>query len=243
MENTNSGEIRHPETPPPSLAPGLYIVGTPIGNLGDLTLRAIDTLRGVDAILAEDTRHTLKLLNHFHIQAPLISCHKFNEASRTEPVLRRIAEGAALALVSDSGMPGVSDPGSRVVAACHAAGHPVFVVPGPSAVTAAVAASGFGGSGFLFEGFLPPKSAGRRRRLAELLLAPVPVVLYESTHRALKLLNDLAELAPDRRCYVGRELTKRHEESLAGTPIELLAHFEQRSIKGEWVLIIQSRRS
>ncbi len=238
MNSGNAQEVGRTTVP---LAPGLYIVGTPIGNLGDITFRALDVLRSATAVLAEDTRQTIKLLNRYDIRVPLISCHKFNEAQRSDAVLNRIAEGAALALVSDAGMPGVSDPGARVVAACHAAGHPVFVVPGPSAATAAIAASGFGGAGFVFEGFLPPKSAARRRRLDELLLSVVPVILYESTYRAIKLLDDLNELAPERLCYIGRELTKLHEESIVGTASELLDHFHGRSVKGEWVVVIQPK--
>ena len=219
-------------------APGLYVVGTPIGNLDDISPRALDTLRDADAILAEDTRHTRKLLSRYDIHTPLISCHSFNEARRSDDILRRLDAGAVLALVSDSGMPGISDPGSRVVAACRAAGHPVYVVPGPTAVTAAVSLSGFGGAGFMFDGFLPHKSGARRRRLAELLDYDVPVVLYESPHRALKLLGELQDLAPDRRLFIGRELTNRFEESLVGTPAEVASAFEGRAPKGEWVVVI-----
>ncbi len=221
------------------LVPGLYVVGTPIGNLDDISARALDTLRRADAILAEDTRHTRKLLTRFDIHTPLISCHQFNEARRSSDILRRLTAGAALALVSDSGMPGISDPGSRVVAACREGGHPVYVVPGPAAVTAAVSLSGFGGAGFLFDGFLPVKSGARRRRLTALLAHDRPVVLYESPHRALKLLNELQDLAPDRRVFIGRELTKRFEESVLGTPAEVAAAFAQRAAKGEWVVVIE----
>ena len=157
----------HPPNPgvlppgPSPLPPGLYIVGTPIGNLGDITLRAIETLKSAHLIVAEDTRHTRHLLDRYEIRTPTISCHKFNEASRVELVLGKIREGQAVALVTDAGMPAVSDPGSRVVAACHDAGVPVIVIPGPSSVNAAVALSGFGGAGFFFEGFLSHKSAAR----------------------------------------------------------------------------------
>ncbi|MCX6996569.1 MAG: 16S rRNA (cytidine(1402)-2'-O)-methyltransferase, partial [Kiritimatiellaeota bacterium] len=175
---------------------GLYIVGTPIGNLADITLRALATLKTAGLIIAEDTRHTHKLLERHGINTPLISSHKFNEASRVDLILSRIRAGAAVALVSDAGMPAVSDPGARTVAAVRAAGLPVTVIPGPSAVTSAVALSGCGGAGFLFEGFLPHKSGARRRRLGELAGCPQPVVLFESPYRLLKLLAELAELMP-----------------------------------------------
>lgn len=221
-----------------ALAPGLYVVGTPIGNLSDISARALDTLRSVAAILAEDTRHTRKLLSRYDIHTPLISCHRFNEASRSDAVLDRIRHGAALALVSDSGMPGVSDPGAHVVSACRRADLPVYVVPGPSAVTSAIALSGYGGKGFVFDGFLPHKSGARRRRLGELLSGEWPVVLYESPYRAMKLMTELNDLAPDRELYVGRELTKRFEESTFGLPGDILAAYEGRAIKGEWVVVI-----
>ncbi len=224
---------------PAALAPGLYVVGTPIGNLGDISQRGLDTLQAVTAIFAEDTRQTRKLVTRYNVSTALISCHSFNEAQRTEKVLDRLARKEAVALVTDAGMPGVSDPGARVVAACHRAGHPVYAVPGPSAVTTALALSGFGGGGFLFAGFLPPKSAARRRLLAAWLerAGDLPVVFYESTHRILKFLADLEDIVPDRAVYVGRELTKHFEESLVATPRELLDHFATRSIKGEWVII------
>lgn len=224
--------------PDTALPPGLYLVGTPIGHLGDITLRALETLKQVDAILAEDTRHTIKLLSHYEIHTPLISCHKFNEAKRSHGIIERIQAGAALALVSDAGMPGVSDPGGRVVAACREAGCDVFVVPGASAVTSAIALSGIGGDRFHFEGFLSPKSTARRRRLGELLTLDYPVVIYESTHRAMKLLDELAELAPDRRIFVGRELTKKFEQSRVSTAVEMRDFFSTRTIKGEWVIVI-----
>ncbi len=218
---------------------GLYIVGTPIGNLGDISPRALETLRDVAAILAEDTRHTRKLLTRFDLHTPLISCHGFNEARRIEPVLDRIRGGEAMALVTDSGMPGVSDPGSRVVSACREAGLPVYVVPGPSAVTSAIALCGFGGSGFVFEGFLPHKSGARVRRLGELLAVDMPVVLYESPHRFMKLLGELSELAPDREMFVGRELTKQFEESRWGIPAQVREAYEGRTVKGELVVVIR----
>jgi len=217
---------------------GLYVVGTPIGNLRDITLRALDTLREADLVLAEDTRQTGKLCARHTIDARLMSYHKFNEASRTHGVIERIRAGAAVALVTDSGMPAVSDPGARLVAACREAGVPVTAVPGPSAVTTAVALAGCRETAFRFEGFLPVKSGGRRRRLETLADADCPVVLYESPHRLIKLLHALQECLPERTIFVGRELTKKFEECRSGTPAELLAAYAGRAVKGELVVVL-----
>ena len=217
---------------------GLYIVGTPIGNLGDITLRAIETMKSVNLIAAEDTRHTRRLLERYEIRTPILSCHKFNEASRTELMLEKIRGGQAIALVTDSGMPAVSDPGSRVVAACHDAGVPVTVIPGPSSVTSAIALSGFGGAGFLFEGFLSHKSAARERRLAELANCDAPVVLFESPYRLLKLMQEIEKVLGTRRVFVAREMTKHFEEHLRGTAAEIAAAFQNRRVKGELVVVL-----
>ena len=226
--------------PSPPLAPGLYLVGTPIGNLEDVTLRALRILRSATHILAEDTRHTRLLLDRHGIRTPLISCHKFNERAREEEILRRIRAGEALALVTDAGMPGISDPGARAADAVRAAGLPVTVIPGPCALSAAVALCGAVESrGFLFEGFLDHKTAARRRRLQELAAFPAPIVFYESTHRILKLLDEVEqELGPARRLFIARELTKKFEETVAGTPAELRAHYQTHSLKGEFVVIL-----
>ncbi len=218
--------------------PGLYIVGTPIGNLQDITLRALDVLRQANLVVAEDTRHTRKLMERHGIPARLFSCHRFNEASRTETILERIRAGAAVALVTDSGMPGVSDPGSRVVAACHAAGLPVTCLPGPSAVTAALALCGMGGAAFSFAGFLPRKPGARRRRLQELATRDEPVVFFESPYRLLRTLEEIEEVMGPRRVYLGRELTKQFEENRVGTPLEIRAAFAGRAVKGEIVLVV-----
>jgi len=226
--------------------PGLYIVGTPIGNLGDITLRAIETLKAASLIVAEDTRHTRHLLDRYEIRTPTMSCHKFNEASRVELVLGKIRDGQAVAMVTDAGMPAISDPGSRVVAACHDAGVPVTVIPGPSSVTAAVALSGFGGGGFFFEGFLSHKSAARERRLAELADCEAPVVLFESPYRLLKLLGEIGKILGSRSVFVAREMTKHFEEHLRGTAAEIAAEFGNRTVKGEIVVVVapvQSPRS
>ena len=226
--------------PSPPLAPGLYLVGTPIGNLEDVTLRALRILRSATHILAEDTRHTRLLLDRHGIRTPLISCHKFNERAREDEILRRIRAGEALALVTDAGMPGISDPGARAADAVRAAGLYVTVIPGPCALSAAVALCGSVDSrGFLFEGFLDHKTAARRRRLLELAARPAPVVFYESTHRILKLLDEVEqELGPARRLFIARELTKKFEETVAGTPAELRAHYQTHSLKGEFVVIL-----
>ena len=190
------------------MEPGLYIVGTPIGNLQDITFRAVETLKNADVILAEDTRVTRRLLDRYEIATHMISYHKFNEAARIDEVLSRLRAGQKLALVTDAGMPCVSDPGSRVVTACRENGLPVFVIPGPSAVTSAVALSGMASAGFVFAGFLPHKSGQRKRRLAEISGGDLPVVLYESPYRLLKLMDEITEVLGARRVFVAREITK-----------------------------------
>ena len=218
---------------------GLYIVGTPIGNLGDMTARGIETLQESSLILAEDTRQTRKLLTHFEIKTHCISCHKFNEAQRCEEILDRIRGGEVIAMVTDSGMPCVSDPGSRIVSACRKAGLMIASAPGPTAVTTALALSGFGGHGFLFAGFPARKSGARRKLLEQCADVPVPVILYESPYRLLKLLEEIeAVLNDDRQVFVGRELTKKFEELLSGTAPEIHQKFNGRNVKGECVVII-----
>lgn len=218
--------------------PGLYLVGTPIGNLADLSLRALETLKSVAVILAEDTRHTRHLLERYEIRTPVQSCHRFNEAARLDFVLGRIRAGEAVALVTDAGMPAVSDPGARVVAGCRRAGARVTVVPGPSAVTAAVALSGMWQTRFAFEGFLPHKPGARRRRLAELAGMTCPVVIFESPFRLVRLLGEIQDVLGTRAVFVGRELTKHFEECLTGTPAEVLAVLAGRTVKGECVVVV-----
>lgn len=218
--------------------PGLYVVGTPIGNLGDLSFRAVETLRGVQAILAEDTRCTRVLLDRYEIRTQLISCHKFNEASRLEEILSRIRSGQALALVTDSGMPGISDPGARVVAACRGEGLRIEAVPGPTALTTALSLSGCRGSKFFFAGFLPRTSGARLRELQALAAMNVPAVVYESPYRIVKLLQAAQEPFGERRILVARELTKKFEEVLVGTAAELLKRLETRKLKGEIVVVL-----
>jgi len=218
--------------------PGLYLVGTPIGNLEDISLRALRILRGVDLILAEDTRRTRKLLSRYDIHTRLLSCHRFNEERRVAQAVAAVREGRAVALVSDAGMPGISDPGSRLAWKCRQAGVPVSLVPGPCSVLAALVLSGAGGGEFHFAGFLPHRGTQRRRKLAELLRQPHPVVLFESPHRFRKFLSEVAELAAERRLFVARELTKRHEECLEGTAAELQAQLVGAPRPGEYTVVI-----
>lgn len=222
------------------LAPGLYLVGTPIGNLEDITLRAIRVLKQVDLIACEDTRQTQKLLNHFGITTPMISCHEHNEASRAEELAERIAHGERIAIVSDAGMPGVSDPGYRVVSKAIARGLPVVPVPGPAAFISALTASGLPLEAFTFRGFLPPKSGARRRELEEIRELPETQVFYEAPHRLAEALEDIREvLGARRQIVVARELTKLHEEFLRGNALEVLETLHRRGgIKGEVTLLI-----
>ena len=220
------------------MTPGLYVVGTPIGNLDDLSPRAVETLKGVQAILTEDTRRTRVLLDRFGLKTPTLSCHKFNEAARVEGIIARIRSGESLALVTDAGMPGVSDPGSRMVSACRKAGIPVFCIPGPSSVTTAVALCGFNGAGFVFAGFVPRKIGALRKFLQQFAECPVPVVVFESPYRILKVLDEVEAVLGARELFLGRELTKKFEETVWGTPAEIKRKFQNRTIKGEIVFVI-----
>ncbi len=220
---------------------GLYIVGTPIGHLGDMTARGIQTLKEASLVIAEDTRTTRNLLNHFEIKTYCISCHKFNEAQRCDEIIARIRNGEAVAMVTDSGMPCISDPGARIVEACRAAGVMITSAPGPTAATTALALSGFGGHGFLFAGFLARKTGARRKTLEQCASLPVPIILYESPYRLMKLLEEIeAVMGAERRVFVARELTKKFEELLSGTPAEIRQRFGERTVKGECVVIIDS---
>jgi len=222
-----------------ALPPALYLVGTPIGNLEDITLRALRVLGTVDLVLAEDTRHSRILFKRHDLHTPMLSCHKFNERARVDLLVERVlGRNEAVALITDSGMPAISDPGARLVSACRAAGVPAVVIPGPSSLTAAAALSGLIEGPFLFEGFLPRKSGQRRRRLEELRNAGMPVMLFESPYRLLRLVEEIGDVMGEIPLYLGRELTKHFEESIAGTPAELLAQFSQRTVKGECVLVL-----
>ncbi len=223
----------------PPLRPGtLYLVATPIGNREDITLRALRTLKECDVVAAEDTRRTGQLLKHFGISRPLLSCFQFNEARRSEEIIQRLQRGEKVALVTDAGSPGISDPGERVVKAAIAAGLRVEPVPGPCALVAALTASGLPTEEFHFIGFLPHKSGQRRRELERLKGMPGTLVLYESPYRVEKLLGELNEVFADRQVVLARELTKRFEEHLRGTPAELLGVLKQRSLKGEVVVMV-----
>jgi 16S rRNA (cytidine1402-2'-O)-methyltransferase len=219
---------------------GLYIVGTPIGNLGDISHRALETLRDADLIVAEDTRHSRRLTDRYDISTRMISCHKFNERQRADQIIEQIQGGKAVAMVTDSGMPCISDPGSRVIQLCRGAGVAITAVPGPAAVTTAVALSGFGEDGFIFAGFLPHKSGGRKRDLEKWKEADLPVVFYESPYRLIKILQEIEEfLGGDRFVFVAREMTKKFEECHCGSPAEIRDAYDGRTVKGECVVIIK----
>ena len=224
----------------PPLTPGtLYLVATPIGNLEDITLRALRTLKECDAVAAEDTRHTGQLLKHFGISKPLLSYFQFNEAKRSEEIIARLKRGEKIALVTDAGSPGISDPGERVVKAAIAAGLRVEPVPGASALVAALTASGLATGEFHFIGFLPHKSGQRRNKLDALKMVDGTLVLYESPYRIEKLLGELKEVFPEREVVLARELTKKFEEFLRGKPAELLELIRERSPKGEFVVLVE----
>jgi len=231
------------------LAPGLYLVATPIGNLGDITLRALEVLRAVDRIACEDTRQTQKLLNHFQIAKPTVSCHEHNERSRAGELIQNIKAGTAVALVSDAGTPAVSDPGAWLVREAIAAGIPVIPIPGANAAISALVASGLPADRFQFLGFLPEKSGARRTYLEKLAAAPrdsaQTLIFYEAPHRILETLADLESVwGPDLRVVAARELTKIHEEFLRGTVAEVRREFAARDrIRGEITLLIEAPAS
>ncbi|MFM8365025.1 MAG: 16S rRNA (cytidine(1402)-2'-O)-methyltransferase [Verrucomicrobiota bacterium] len=216
----------------------LSVVPTPIGNRQDITLRAIETLRAADLIAAEDTRHSGLLLHHLGIKKPFVSLHGHNEASRCSELAERIAAGTRIALVTDAGMPGISDPGARLIRTCRERGLPIEVLPGPSAVPTALVGSGFPCDRFFFGGFLPVKSGRRARELTAASSREETAIFFESPHRIEKTLAALQEICPARQVCIARELTKTHEEFLRGTPAELLAHFQNRPPKGEITLLI-----
>jgi 16S rRNA (cytidine1402-2'-O)-methyltransferase len=227
------------DAPLPPLTPGtLYLVATPIGNLEDITLRALRVLRECDVVAAEDTRHSGRLLQHFGISKPLLSYFQFNEARRSEEILERLRRGEKVALVTDAGTPGISDPGARVVAAALAAGLRVEAVPGPCALVAALTASGLPTDEFHFVGFLPHKSGQRRRQLEGLRTVPGTLVFYESPYRIIKLLEELAGLYPMRKVVLARELTKKFEEFRSGLPGPLLEEIRAKTPKGEFVVVM-----
>ena len=220
------------------LAPGLYLVATPIGNLADITLRALSVLARADLVYCEDTRHSAKLLHHFAIHATTRPLHDHNEDSERGRVLRDLEAGKRIALISDAGTPLISDPGYKLVRDCAAAGHPVHCIPGPSSVITAIAACGLPTDAFFFAGFLPPKQSARRARLTELRTVPGSLIFFEAPQRAADSLADMAEILGARDAVMARELTKLHEE-LARAPLAMLAaSVKTRELKGEIVLIV-----
>ena len=217
----------------------LYVVGTPIGNLGDFSPRAVETLEKVDFIAAEDTRVTVKLLNHFEIKKPMVIYQKFNENEQGEAIVSRLAAGESCAIVTDAGMPCISDPGETLVKLCIAAGIPVEVVPGPSAVISALAVSGLSVSRFTFEGFLSVKRTSRMEHLGGLRHEKRTMVFYEAPHKLLNTLKDMASVFGERNIVVIKELTKIHESSWRGTLPEAVTYHTENPPKGEYVLVLE----
>lgn len=234
MENS---AITSTETPPQRRG-CLYLVATPIGNLEDITVRALRLLGEADLIACEDTRHTLKLLIHYGIHKPTLSYHQHNEASRAPELLKRLEEGAQIVLVSDAGTPTISDPGHRLVSLCLERQIPVVPIPGPSAVIAALAASGLPTEEFLFVGFLPSRPAARRKALQNIAKETRTLAIYEAPHRLVDTLADAVESFGRRQAVVAREITKVHEEFLRGDLAELLVRVQQQPVRGEITILI-----
>lgn len=216
----------------------LYVCGTPIGNLEDVTLRVLRVLREADVIAAEDTRHTRKLLAHYQISTPLFSLHEHNERARIGQLLQRLQAGQSVALVSDAGMPVISDPGGALIAAAAEAGVDIVVVPGPTAFVTALVGSGLPGDRFAFEGFLPRHPARRRERLAELAGDPRTLVFYEAPHRLARTLKEMAEAWGDRPACVARELTKAFEQWQRAPLSQLAEYWAQHAPRGEFVIVV-----
>jgi 16S rRNA (cytidine1402-2'-O)-methyltransferase len=216
----------------------LYLVATPLGNLEDITLRALRILAEVDLIAAEDTRHTLKLLNHFQIKKSLLSYYQHNERERANQLIRKIQDGANIALVSDAGMPGISDPGNWLVTEAVRLGITVIPIPGPTALISALAASGLNTGSFWFEGFLPRKNTERRHKLLRMAEYEGTLVFYEAPHRIKQTLESILEVLGDRPAVIARELTKIHEEFIRGSVSEILLKFSHQEIKGEFTVLI-----
>jgi len=216
----------------------LYIVSTPIGNLKDITLRAIEILQSVDIIAAEDTRHSRILTKQYSIETPLTSYYEHNKFSKSQYLLKLLQEGKDVALISDAGTPGISDPGYLLIKLAKENNVPITVAPGPTAAIAALSLSGLPAHSFIFEGFLPVKAAARQKKLAEFKDEKRTVIFYEAPHRVVKVLQDIADILGDPIVVCVRELTKKFEEVQRLKASELLAHFEQKSPKGEFVLLV-----
>jgi 16S rRNA (cytidine1402-2'-O)-methyltransferase len=219
----------------------LYVIATPIGNLGDITLRALDVLKSVDLVAAEDTRHSGILLKHLGIKKPFISYHEHNEARRTAELVERLMRGENVALIADAGTPGLSDPGLRLIHDCIQREVPFTIIPGPSSILTAVLGSGFSTAKFCFRGFLPVKSGQRERELRVAADRDETIIFFESPYRLIKTLTACGDVMPDRELCVARELTKKFEEFRRGTASELLAHYQAHPPKGEIVLVIAAR--
>ena len=217
----------------------LYLVGTPIGNLGDLSVRALKTLRAADFIAAEDTRVTAKLLNHFEIKKPCVSYYEHNKYASGEKILARILAGETCALVTDAGMPAISDPGEDLVCLCAAHGVEVITIPGPCAAVAALAVSGLPTQRFCFEGFLAVSGKNRSERLEQLKTEPRTMIFYEAPHKLVRTLEDMLAAFGDRDVTIAREITKLHEQTLRTTLSGALAHFRETPPKGEFVLVLR----
>ena len=215
----------------------LYVVATPIGNLSDITLRALEVIRQADLIAAEDTRHSGLLLKHFGIKKPFVSYHEHNEAARTAELVERLDRGENIALITDAGMPGISDPGLRLIRECIKNELPFSIVPGPSAILTALLGSGFSTEKFSFRGFVPVKSGRRERELRAAAERQETTIFFESPYRLVKTLEACANIMPDRELCVARELTKKFEEFRRGTGAELLLHYQEHPPKGEIVLL------
>jgi len=225
-----------------SKMPGkIYLVATPIGNLSDITFRAIETLKEVDFIAAEDTRQTLKLLNHFNIKKPLLSYHEHNKNESGEKIINEVLEGKSAAVVTDAGTPGVSDPGSDLVKLCIKNGIEVYSIPGAAAFLYALIVSGLDTSKFVFEGFLPKKAGERKLRYEKLKDEDRTIIFYESPHRIKKTLDEFVEVFNDRPCAICRELTKIHEEVLRVTLKEAVEIYKEREPKGEFVIVLRGK--
>jgi 16S rRNA (cytidine1402-2'-O)-methyltransferase len=220
----------------------LYVVATPIGNLGDITLRALEVLKSVDLVAAEDTRHSGMLMKHFGIKKPFISYHEHNEAKRTAELVERLAAGENVALITDAGTPGLSDPGLRLVRECIRRELLFTIIPGPSSILTALVGSGFSTEKFSFRGFLPVKTGQRERELRAATESGETAVFFESPYRLTKTLATCVDILPDRQLCVARELTKKFEEFRRGTAGELLAHYEAHPAKGEIVLVISAQK-
>jgi 16S rRNA (cytidine1402-2'-O)-methyltransferase len=219
----------------------LYVVATPIGNLSDITLRALEVLKSVHLIAAEDTRHSGILLKHFQIKKPLVSYHEHNEAMRTAQLVERLAAGENVALVTDAGTPGLSDPGARLIRECIRRDLRFTIIPGPSSILTALVGSGFSSQKFFFAGFLPVKSGQRERELHIAAERAETTIFFESRYRLAKTLKACIDIMPGRQLCVARELTKKFEEFRRGTASDLLAHYEAHPPKGEIVLLISER--